>query len=223
VLAIVPFLMLPVLTYGGEMLLRATLLSLPFVAFFAARPLAGLRPRWRRVDGKPGRPGTARALVLTLLLSALCAASVTARYGNARFDVFTNQEVRAVEALHDLAPAGSVIVSGATSTPWAAQDYSRYTRRSVQSLCEADFAPAACVSTLRDLAEHEAPNGGITLLLTRGNQASLEMQGQMSDEEFARFEAGVRGLEGSRLVFTNRDARIYHLAPSTTSLARSDL
>ncbi|MCW2765193.1 MAG: glycosyltransferase [Nocardioides sp.] len=220
VLAIVPFLMLPILNYGGEMLLRVTLFSLPFVAFFAARPLASLRPRWPRRAGKLGLPSTARALVLTLLLSVLCAASVTARYGNAHFDTFTDKEVKAVGALGRLAPVGSVIVSGAASTPWASQDYSGYTRRSVQSLCEVDFAPAACVQTLRDLADHEASTGGITLLLTRGNQASLEMQGQMSDDEFVRFEAGIRDLAGTRLLFANRDARIYHLGPVSRTPTR---
>ena len=213
VLALVPFLLLPILNYGGEMLLRVTLFSLPFVAFFAARPLAGLRPRWRRRAGRLGRPGAARPLVLTLLLSVLCAAAVTARYGNAGFDVFTEDEVEAVGMLHRLAPARSVIVAGATSTPWAAQDYSRYTRRTVQSLCDADFAPAPCLRTLSELVDHEASAGGITLLLTRGNQASLAIQGQMSDAEFASFESGVRALPGTRLLFVNRDARIYRLAP----------
>jgi hypothetical protein len=121
--------------------------------------------------------------------------------------------VEAVGMLHRLAPAGSVIVAGATSTPWAAQDYSRYTRRTVQSLCDADFAPAPCLRTLSELVDHEASAGGITLLLTRGNQASLAMQGQMSDAEFASLESGVRALPGTRLLFANRDARIYRLAP----------
>jgi hypothetical protein len=222
VLAIVPFLAVPVLNYGGEMLLRVTLFSLPFVAFFAARPLAGLRPRWRRTAGGLTRPSTTRTLVLTLLLSVLCAASVTAKYGNARFDVFTKDEVTAAGALGDLAPAGSVLVAGAASTPWASQDYSRYTRRTLQSLCAVDFAPASCVRTLQDLAGREASAGGITLLLTRGNQASLEVQGQMSDEDFAGFEARIRGLPGTRLLLVNRDARIYHLSPGTAP-ARSHL
>jgi hypothetical protein len=215
--------MLPVLNYGGEMLLRATLFTLPFMAFFAARPLANLRPRWRHASGTRGRPSTVRAVVLTLFLSVLCAASVTARYGNAHFDTFTEGEVRAVGQLHSLAPAGSVIVSGAASTPWASQDYSRYTRRSLQSVCAADYRPAGCVRALGELAYHEASNGGITLLLTRGNQASLEMQGQMSDDQFARFEARIRDLAGSRLLFVNRDARIYRIAPSTPSATGSDL
>ena len=222
VLAVVPFLMLPVLNYGGEMLLRVTLFSLPFVAFFAARPLAGLRPRWRHRAGRLGRPSTGRVLALTLLLSLLCAASVTAKYGNARFDIFTDDEVEAVGMLHDLAPAGSVLVAGASSTPWASQDYSRYTRRTVQSLCEADFRPAACVHTLHGLADHEVAAGGLTLLLTRGNQAALEMQGQMSDDEFARFEADVRALPGTRLLFANGEARIYRLPPSAATTAATD-
>jgi hypothetical protein len=222
VLAVVPFLILPVLNYGGEMLLRVTLFSLPFVAFFAARPLASLRPRWRHRAGRLGRPSTGRLLALTLLLSLLCAASVTAKYGNARFDIFTDDEVEAVGMLHDLAPAGSVLVAGASATPWASQDYSRYTRRTVQSLCEADFRPAACVRTLHHLAEHEAASGGITLLLTRGNEAALEMQGQMSRDEFATFEAGLRDLPGTRRLFTNREARIYRLAPDAATTAAAE-
>ena len=82
VLALVPFLMLPILNYGGEMLLRVTLFSLPFVAFFAA-----VHRRSSDLDGVAGREDSAdparHVLVLTLLLSVLCAASVTARYGNA--------------------------------------------------------------------------------------------------------------------------------------------
>jgi hypothetical protein len=222
VLGVVPFLMLPVMTYGGEMLLRVTLFSLPFVAFFAARPLARLRPRWRRVAGDLGLPDAARVLVLTLLLAVLCAASVTARYGNARFDIFTDDEVEAVGMLHDLAPIGSVVVAGASSTPWASQDYGRYTRRTVQSLCEVDFAPAACVRTLGGLADQQAAAGGITLLLTRGNQASLAMHGEMSDDEFARFEAGLRGRAGTRLLFTNGDARIYRVAPDVAPRVGSE-
>jgi hypothetical protein len=79
------------------------------------------------------------------------------------------------------------------------------------------------VRTLSELAYHEAPNGGITLLLTRGNQASLEMQGQMSDDEFARFEARIRDLPGTQLLFVDRDARIYRIAPSTPGATRSAL
>jgi hypothetical protein len=196
------------------MLLRATLFALPFVAFFAARPLASLRPRWRHRTEGVTRPSIVRAAALTLLLSLLCAASVTARYGNARFDVFTDAEVQAADTLHRLAPPGSVIVAGAASTPWGSQDYDRYTRRSVESLCAADFGPRACVQTLRALADHEASTGGITLLLTRSNQAELSMLGEMSDSEFARFERRLRGLPGTSLLYANQDARIFHLSPS---------
>ena len=155
-----------------------------------------------------------------MLCGAFSKASHRTNSCNAAFDVFTADEVKAVGMLHRLAPAGSVIVAGATSTPWADQDYSRYTRRTVQSLCEADFAPAACLRTLTELVDHEASAGGITLLLTRGNQASLAMQGQMSDAGFASFERGVRALPGTRLLFANPDARIYRLIPDDPSATR---
>ena len=35
----------------------------------------------------------------------------------------------------------------------------------------------------------------------------------MSDDDFARFEEGIQDLPGTELLFNNRDARIYHLAP----------
>ena len=205
-LAVFPFLMLPAVTYGGEMLLRVTLFSLPFTAFFAAWFLASLARQHPR-------SGAASALTLVVLLCVLSVASVAARYGNARFDMFTLDEMQAVEELYDVAEPGSVIVAGATSTPWASQDYERYTRRSVQQVCAADLTPGPCAGALHDLAVHEASMGGITLLLTRGNQASLEMQGQMTDRQFARFETKIRSLFGTELVFANDEARIYHLAP----------
>ena len=219
VLAVVPFLMLPILNYGGEMLLRVTLFSLPFVAYFGALRLLDLLPRWSGGFGRRGAASASRAVMLVVLLSVLAVASVTARYGNARFDTFTQDEVQAVDALDGLAPRDGLVVAGAASTPWAAEDYATLTRRTVQSLCSADFAPHACAAALRDLAYHEADHGGLTLLLMRANQAALEVQGQMTRQRFARFERAVVQLPGTQLLYVNRDARIYHLAPTTSSSA----
>jgi hypothetical protein len=217
VLAVVPFLMLPVLRYGGEMLLRATLFSLPFVAYFAAGLLLDLRPGWSTGSLRRAAASVPRAVMMTVLLSALCVASVTARYGNARFDTFTADEVRAVSALDRLAPPGSVIVAGASSTPWASQDYATFTRRTVQSVCYANFRPKACAESLHELAYHEAAHGGITLMLIRANRAALEVQGQMDARQFRKFQVAVRDLPGTVLVYVNRDARIYHLAPAASA------
>ena len=116
--------------------------------------------------------------------------------------------------LHDLAPAGQ--------RPRRGCDLDAVGVEGLQPLHPAHGpvglrgrlrAGRLCAARSSDLADHEASTGGLTLLLTRGNQASLEMQGQMSDDEFARFEADLRALPGTRLLFANRDARIYHLAP----------
>lgn len=201
-LAAAPFLVLPTQSYGGEMLLRVTLFALPFVAFLAARALM------------PARPGqslsAARGVGIVVVCSALAVASVTARYGNARFDIFTPAEVEAVGQLARLAPEGSVLVAGAPSTPWGAEDYVEYKRRSLQGVCAADFGPTSCRASLEGLAFHEGEQG-LYLLLTRGNEASLRMKGQMSSAEFRELEHGLATLSGAELLFANRDARIYHL------------
>lgn len=211
VLAVVPFLLLPADSYGGEMLLRVTLFALPFVAYLAARALAPLVSR--AVGSRSLRLEATWVVVLVLALTALSAASVAARYGNARFDTFTSAEVAAVERLAEVAPPDTVMVAGASSTPWASEDYVTHTRRSVQSLCREDFAAAACADELRALAYADDKDYGLTLLLTRGNQASLEIQGFMTTQGFERFEQAVRRLPETRLLFENRDARVYHVAP----------
>ena len=204
VLLVAPFVVLPTQSYGGEMLLRVTLFALPMVALFAAQTLLPL-------TRAAGLSRVTRPLALSVVLSALVATSVLARYGNARFDMFTDAEVAAVAELDDLAPPDSVIVAGASSTPWASEDYATYTRRSVQSLCARGFGAQDCAETLRSLANDQIEHGGITLLLTRGNEASLESQGFMSEGGFDDFESALRGMPGSALVFSNEDARIYHL------------
>ena len=51
------------------------------------------------------------------------------------------------------------------------------------------------------------------MLLTRGNEASLEIRGLMSAQDFQRLEQSVRQLAGTQLLFDNGVARIYRLAP----------
>ncbi len=206
VLAAVPFALLPVDSYGGEMLMRVTLFALPFVALLAARALFPL------TLGPTLRP--LRASALALVCVGLAVLSVAGRYGNARFDMFTAGEIRAVDALQEVAAPGSLLVAGAPSTPWAATGYEQFTRRSVESMCAADYRPDSCVSTLQEAARYEG-KGGLLLLLTRGNEAALNMSGLMPAADFQRFESGIRELPGATLVFRDSDARIYRLDPSS--------
>lgn len=209
VLAVVPFLLLPAQSYGGEMLLRVTLFALPFVAYLAAHAVLLTGARAAGGSAAVRAPGWARLLVV---LVALTMASVIARYGNARFDMFRPAEVAAVQQLHDLTPPGGVMVAAASSTPWASSDYADFTRRTVQGVCREDFRRWSCATEIVDLARHEAPHG-ITLLFTTGHGASLELQGILSAEDFAGLELALARQPGATKLFENSDARIYRLDP----------
>ena len=52
-----------------------------------------------------------------------CVGVVTARYGNAGFDTFTDDEVAGAKALYRLATPGAALVTPAHPTPWKYRDY----------------------------------------------------------------------------------------------------
>jgi hypothetical protein len=107
-----PFVLLPMQPYGGEMLIRVFLLSLPFVgvgvAWLAAR--VGTSP-WRAV------------LLIAPLATALAVTGVATRYGNDRANIFTQGDLAAVNRMYDLAEPGSLLVAADTNTPWKHRNY----------------------------------------------------------------------------------------------------
>src|SRR5690606_16281651 len=97
-LAATPFPLLALQAYGGELLLRIYLYSVPFMAFLGAA-LFYTTPR------------LGRSLLASLLLFVTCvillAGFLFARYGNERMTYFTADEFDAVEFLYDTAEPGS--------------------------------------------------------------------------------------------------------------------
>lgn len=79
----------PVSVYGGEMVIRALLFSLPFIAM-----LVVLAPRSRAFDA-----------ALVLVLAALAPLHVVTHYGNELYDYVSPDEQRGFEFVASLAPA----------------------------------------------------------------------------------------------------------------------
>ena len=113
-LFLAPFGLALVQPYGGEILLRVFLFALPFTAFFIASVMR--------------RAPLPVAVAVTLLLTG---AFLVTRYGNERMDWFTRGEVRAVDRLDALAPAGSTLVAWSNSLPWEARHYTAHRYRSI--------------------------------------------------------------------------------------------
>jgi hypothetical protein len=125
VLAVAPFVLPFLQPYGGEILLRVFLFTLPAIAFFTASLLFPSRRsggRWRTIGG------------VTILSCLLLTAFQFTRYGNERLDLFTTGDVAAVRALYRLAPQGSTLIAGSDNIPWRYRDYASYDYRVLTDL-----------------------------------------------------------------------------------------
>lgn len=202
-LAATPLLLFPAQLYGGEMLIRVSLFALPFIAVQACSVLlpteGSTRPSSRAAGG----------LALTCFLLAVL--TVTGRFGNAQYDVFTDDEIAAVAAVQRLAPPGSTIISAAHPTPWRSEAYLEHRARTIDDMCRSDLSTAACGPLVYDYARHSP--GGAVVLLTRSSEASLVVQGASSAGGFAELEKWLSVQDGVELAFSNVDARVYRVTP----------
>ena len=157
-LLVSPGLLFAMQTYGGEMLLRIFLFSLPFACFLAVQLLPSARTlRGRRV--------AAGAMLGVALLLTPC--FVLVRYGNQLVDERSGPEVEAVRELYSLADPGALLVAGNENTPWRWTEYGEHRHVTLDRLLE-DEAPqdvSAVESALHDRLLDDEPHG--LVLLTR--------------------------------------------------------
>jgi hypothetical protein len=106
-----PLSLVAVQSYGGEILLRVYLFSLPFVALLAALLFV---------------PGAARLAAGAAVSMGMTVLFVTVRYGNERFESFTRDEVAAVRYVMGQARPGDRIVAVNSSLPWRDHDIGTY-------------------------------------------------------------------------------------------------
>jgi hypothetical protein len=202
-LAVAPLLLFPVQSYGGEMLIRVSLFALPFIAMQACSvllPTAG-----------SSRPSSRRAGALALTCFLLAVLTVTGRFGNAEYDVFSDDEVAAVDAVESLAPHGSAIISAAHPTPWRSDAYLEHRYRTIEDLCPSGLSAATCGPLVYGYARHN-PAGAFVLLM-RSSEASLVLQGDTSTRGFDELEEWLSAQDGVELAFSNADARVYKVGP----------
>lgn len=202
-LAVTPLLLFPAQSYGGEMLIRVSLFALPFIAVQACSVLLP-------TDGST-RPSSRAAGGLALTCFLLAVLTVTGRFGNAQYDVFTDSEIAAAAAVQRLAPHGSAIISAAHPTPGRSESYLEHRYRTMDDLCRSDMSTATCGPLVYGYARHNP--GGAVVLFTRSSLASLVLKGASSPRGFAELEEWLRAQEGVELVFSNVDARAYRVAP----------
>jgi hypothetical protein len=216
-LAVSPLLLFPAQVYGGEMLIRVSMFALPFIALLACSVLLPTDGnKLATVGSKLPAEGSKRrsylaAGGLALICTLLAVLTVTGRFGNARNDVFTHDEIDAVAAMQRLAPPGSAIISAAHPTPWRSEAYLDHRSRTIDDLCRSDVSTARCGPLVYDYARRSTT--GAVLLITRSSEASLVLQGVPGASGFSELEKWLSSQNGVELVFSNVDARVYRVTP----------
>lgn len=204
-LAIVPFPLILVQQYGGEMFLRIYLFSLPFMVFFAAALF--FPPYQLRVHVK--LPWQTIALICTNLV--LLGGFLFTRYGNERVDYMTYDEVAAVRYLYAIAPANSLFVESWTGAPLQFKDFEKYTSISMSDAISnaADTVAAANSAPIIQFFENQN-HPEAYLLFTRTERANATSYSGLPSDALDKLEAALLHSGKFKLLYNNRDAQILH-------------
>ncbi|MEU4469360.1 glycosyltransferase [Streptomyces sp. NPDC024017] len=226
--AAAPLPMFAASSYGSEMIFRVLLFMLPGAAFFAA---AALLPKVRTLaadaaereagdrqangPAKARRRGAGTWVPLAVLLGGSLAFA-PAYSGKDRINYFPPQEVALVQQLFDQAPDGSLVVAANRNYPdayasywsvdhyWFLDDARSHVDRIVRN-------PAATLAG--DMAGVERPARAY-LLLTQGQLANSEMNGQLDKAQLDRIRKSVAASPRFRLVAENSAGWLYVLKQS---------
>ena len=221
-LAVVPFPLLLAQSYGGEMLLRIYLFSLPGMVFFAAALFStapeGSRSLSRKAgyrlvfSAQEGRNASSRSIsplmkaIIVVVSIVLLGGFLFTRYGNERDDYMTNAEVAGVRYLYSIAPPGSLLIAGWDGTPWQFERYEQY-NLVVLSDDLSDAVVTRNVGAIVQFIESGKPPEAY-LIFTRSQKATAQSDG-LPPGILDRLEQALLASGKFVLVYSNADAQIF--------------
>jgi hypothetical protein len=200
-LVVAPFVLVAVQSYGGEVILRVVMYSLPAVAALAAAAFVPAHRLTRRA---------AVALAATLL--AVVPVFGIARYGNEAFEQVRSGEVSAVRRLFEVAEPGASIVAVTPLLPWRFERYADY------QYVIADLSVFADAHTPTIAADLPYNPQGTYLVVTAGQIAQAEIYYGLGAGWGDRLRAALAASGAFEVVVRNRDAVIYRLDPGAAAL-----
>jgi hypothetical protein len=202
VLALAPLPLVALQAYGGELVLRLYLFTLPIAAFMIAGLVYGRH--------RPSPPFVRQALALIISVGLIGMFFVT-RYGNERADLMRPAEVQAVEQLYAMAPYGSLLVATSANLPWLFRDFERYTNVPPgNGVTVGDIGGLAA-----SMKDPKYPAAFLILTRSQGNYA--EVFYGLAPGAWDAFVAGVRSSPLFTEVYRNSDADIFVPAGQPTS------
>lgn len=198
VAALAVLVLIPIQPYGGELLLRLYLFTLPFAACLAVLPL---------MSDKPAGPGLRRGIALLAMGAVLTTTTIVTRYGNDIMESFTTGEVALVNRLYDTAPTGSILIEAVSNTPWKFQHYSGYDYR---ALVAAEPRPGAGPLTCDAANQIAAPNGAY-LIVTVSQLHAADLMGSTPAGDLRNFVATCGTSPGWTRIAENDDGVIFRI------------
>jgi hypothetical protein len=194
ILALAPWTLGGLQSYGGEVFIRSLFLSLPFLAILVAEGAMWVVRRGRVV-------GTG---LLAVGLVASSVALLVTRYGNEPFYRTTATEIRAVHWVDAVAPAGSTIAVLAQDLPWRYEDIGRYDFVSYEAACPAGVTLNCLIGVKADY-----------IVITQGQIRYAELDGGATPARFTKLYRAFTALDYRR-VLDLPDAQVWAFqTPST--------
>jgi len=196
-LAIAPFSLIVANSYGGEMLLRIYLFSLPLMVFFAAALFY--------ITSASGRSRKMTAAVAGVSL-VLLGGFLFTRYGNERMDYMTYAEVDGARYLYSIAPVNSLFIGGWDNDPMQLQDLEKYNYVSLADI-SANAITAQNVNAIVQFIQGQRHSDAY-LIITRSQKAAAELSSGLPPEAFDRLENALLRSRKFILIYSNPDAQI---------------
>ncbi len=196
-MAVTPFALIGLQDYGGEILLRAYLFSLPFMVFFVAAlfyPTRSTATSWRM------------AILIGIVSIGFGVGFLFTRYGNERMDYMTQKELAGTQYLYSIAKPGSLLLGGTYNFPWKYQGYEQYYYMLVWDKGLNDNIPKLA----RTMGSGEY--AGAYLILTRSQRAYNELFLGLPPSSWETFENQLTGSGLFNKIFDNGDAQIFVVA-----------
>jgi hypothetical protein len=192
-LAVAPWVLVGLQSYGGEVFIRSLFFSLPFLAILAAEPLVWILERPRIAVGSAVATITVAALVLAASL-----ALIVTRYGNEPFYLTTPTEIAAVRWVDQNAAPGATIAVLNQNLPWRFEDIDRYTFVSYQAKCQG-LPGASCLQHVD--ADY--------VIMTESETEDAELEGGFSTADVERLVTATLPDAGYRVVLHNADTEVF--------------
>ena len=189
-------------SYGGEIIFRAFLFALPFMAV-AAAALFFPRP-W-----SPRRYLTGAALAVTTVL--LAAGFFLSNYGTDAMNYFTPQEVTAAQWLYRTAPAGAQVIAVNSNFPWAFVHYNRYSYTFLDGSGYSNDTLRNPEQEISFLMSPPYPKVSY-LVFTRSQAAQEAISGPWSPSDFSRVYSTLMQSSAFKTVYLAKGVTILRLA-----------